>query len=162
MKARMVTITGDSDERQWMARSDHVCVTGDILIYGDSEEERENNLRNLLIGLTLNKDKSMFKTSELNFLGHVVTDTGLKPDMKKAEAILRMPNSTDVEAVRRLQGLVTYLDEFLPQLSTIMDPIRRLTRQECNWEWGQEHETAIAPKVTTLNGWLENKVNVNA
>ena len=34
----------------------------------------------------------MFKTSELSFLDRVVTDKGLKSDMKKVEAITRMPN----------------------------------------------------------------------
>ena len=110
-----------------------VCVADDILIYGDSEEQHDSNLRNLLTrcrenGLKLNKEKSMFHTSQLNFLGHVVTDKGLRPDLKKVEAILRMPNPTDVEAVRRLQGMITYLAKFLPRLSTIMEPIRRLTR----------------------------------
>ena len=84
-----------------------VCVADDILVYGDSEEQHDSNLRNLLTkcsenGLTLNKEKSMFHTSQLNFLGHVVTDKGLRPDLKKVEAILRIPNPTDVEAVRRL------------------------------------------------------------
>ena len=55
-----------------------------------------------------------------------------------------MPNPTDVEAVRRLQGMITYLAKFLPRLSTIMEPIRRLTRQDCNWEWGEEQETAMS------------------
>ena len=126
-----------------------VCVAEDILIYGDSEEQHDSNLRNLLArcrenGLKLNKEKSMLHTSQLNFLGHVVTDKGLRPDLKKVEAILRMPNPTDVEAVRRLQGMITYLAKFLPRLSTIMEPIRRLTRQDCNWEWGEEQETAMS------------------
>ena len=71
----------------------------------------------------------MFYTSQLNLLGHVVTDKGLRPHLKKVEAILRMPDPTDVEAVR---------------LSTITEPIRRLTRQDCNWEWGEEQETAMS------------------
>ena len=125
-----------------------VYVADDILIYGDSEEH-DSNLINLLtrcseIGLKFNKEKSMFYTSQLNFLGHVVTDKGLRPDLKKVEAILRMPNPTDVEAVRRLQGMITYPAKFLPRLSTIMEPIRRLTRQDCNWEWGEEQETAMS------------------
>ena len=124
-------------------------MADDTLIYGDSEEQHDSNFRNLLTrcsenGLKLNKEKSMFHTSQLNILGHVVTDKGLRPDLKKVEAILRMPNPTDVESVRRLQGMITYLAKFLPRLSTIMEPIRRLTRQDCNWEWGEEQETAMS------------------
>ena len=54
-----------------------------------------------------------------------------------------MPNPTDVEAVRRFQGMITYLAKFLPQLSSVMEPIRRLIRQ-CEWEWAQEQETSMA------------------
>ena len=125
-----------------------VCVADDILIYGESEEQHDSNLRNLLTrcskkGLQLKKEKSMFHTSQLNFLGHVVTDKGLRPDLKKVEAFLRMPNPTDVEVVRRLRGMITYLAKFLPRHSTIMEPIQGLTRQDCNWAWGEEQETAM-------------------
>ena len=69
---------------------------------------------------------------------------GLKPDQKKVAAILQMPYPTDVEAVRRLQGLITYLANFLPQLSSVMEPIRRQTRQDYEWEWAQEQDTSMA------------------
>ena len=125
-----------------------VCVADDILIFGISQEDHDENLRNLLIrceerNLKLNKGKCVFNTAELDFLGHVVTNKGLKPDQKKIEAILQMPNPTDVEGVRRLQGMITYLAKFIPQLSTTMEPIRRLTRQDCEWQWTPEQETAM-------------------
>ena len=50
--------------------------------------------------------------------------------------------ATDVEAVHRLQGMITYLAKFLHQLSSVMEPIRRLTRQDC--EWVEEQETSMA------------------
>ena len=126
-----------------------VCVADDILIFGISDADHDENLRNLLIrckehNIKLNKDKCVLKTAELDFLGHVVTNKGLKPDQKKVAAILQMPNPTDVEAVRRLQGMITYLAKFLPQLSSVMESIRRLTRQDCEWEWAQEQETSMA------------------
>ena len=67
-----------------------------------------------------------------------MTDKGLKPDWKKVEAILRVLNPIYAEAVRRLQDMVICLAKFLMQLSTIMEPMRRVS----DWEWGQEQETA--------------------
>lgn len=126
-----------------------VCVADDILVYGDSEESHNKNLETLLKtcqqkNIKLNKEKSVFKTTEVEFLGHVVTSQGLKPDPKKVEAILQMENPTDVAGVRRLQGTVTYLAKFLPQLSTVLEPIRRLTRQEEQWEWTEEQDKAMS------------------
>ena len=91
-----------------------VCVAEDILIFGISDADHDENLRNLLIkckehNIKLNKVKCVFKTAELDFLGHVVTNKGLKPDQKKVTAILQMPNPADVEAVRRFQGMITYI-----------------------------------------------------
>ena len=101
------------------------CIADDTLVYRDSESDHDENLRNLLkvctkTNIKLNLDKSVFKTTEVEFLGHLVTNEGLKPDVKKVEAILGMENPTDVEGVRRLQGMVTYLTKFLPKLSTVM------------------------------------------
>ena len=126
-----------------------VCVADDILIFGISDADHDDNLRNWLIrckghNIKLNKDKCVFKTAELDFLGHVVTNKGLKPDEKKVAAILQMPNPKDAEAVRRLQGVITYLAKFLHQLSSVMEPIRRLTRQDYEWGWAQEQETSMA------------------
>ena len=134
-----------------------VCVADDILIFGISDADHDENLRNLLIrckehNIKLNKDKCVFITAELDFLGHDVTNKSLKPDQKKVAAILQMPNPTDVEAVHRIQGMITYLAKFLPQLSSVMEPIRLLTRQDCEWEWAQEQETSMAElkKLVTL------------
>ena len=132
-----------------------VCMADNILIFGISDADHDENLRNLLIrckehNIKLNKDKCVFKTAELDFLGHVVTNKGLKPDQNKVAAILQMPNPTDVEAVHRLQGIITHLAKFLPQLSSVMEPIRRLTRQDCEWEWAQEQETSMAELKTLV------------
>ncbi len=83
------------------------CIADDVLVYENSESDHYENLRNLLevctkTNIKLNLDKSVFKTTEVEFLGHLVTNKGLKPDVKKVEAILGMENPTDVEGVRRL------------------------------------------------------------
>ena len=79
----------------------------------------------------------------MEFLGRLITSEGLKPDVKKVEAILGMENPTDVDGVRRLQGMVTYLATFLPKLSTVMEPIRRLTKQDVEFKWSEEQDKAM-------------------
>ena len=69
------------------------CIADDILVYGNSESDHDENLSNLLevctkTNIKLNLDKSVFKTTEVEFLGHLVTNKGLKLDFKKVEAIL--------------------------------------------------------------------------
>ena len=79
-----------------------VCVADDILVYGNSEKDHDEKLKKLLDAcvrnkIKLNLQKSVFKTTEVEFLGHLMTSEGLKPDTKKIEAILNMENPTDVD-----------------------------------------------------------------
>ena len=76
-------------------------------------------------------------------MGHLLTDEGIKPDPEKITAIHQMPKPTDVAGVRRMLGMVTYLAKFLPQLATMSEPLRQLTKQDVEWIWTYEHDKAM-------------------
>ena len=90
------------------------------------ERARERNL-------TLNKDKVRLRLTEVPYIGHLLTADGLKPDPKKVEAILMMPKPTDVKSVKRFLGMANYLSKFLPHLSTVTEPLRRLEDKHVEW-----------------------------
>ena len=39
--------------------------------------------------------------------------------------------------------MTNYLSRFIPQYSTLTEPLRILTRQDVKWYWGQEQQTAF-------------------
>ena len=93
------------------------AVADDILVYGigDTIEEatidHEAKLKGLLercmkVGIKLNKDKSRFGLKEIKFLGHTITDHGLKADTSKVDALLKMQKPEDEKGVARLQATV--------------------------------------------------------
>ena len=49
-------------------------------------------------GIVLSPDKMKLRMSEVNFMGHLLTNKGLKPDPTKVEAITKMPKPQDVKA----------------------------------------------------------------
>ena len=121
-----------------------VCVADDILVYGvgdttkDAMEDHQKKLTLLLqrctkLGIKLNKAKSILCCTEVPFLGHLITSEGLKPDPGKIDAILKMQQPTTVQEVQRLNGTVNYLAHFLPRLSSVMQPLMKLTRKEQPW-----------------------------
>ena len=66
---------------------------------GDTDEkadlDHDQNLRNLLArccirNIKLNKEKFHLKYSGVSFIGHVITRNGLKTDLNKVEAIIKM------------------------------------------------------------------------
>ena len=82
-------------------------------------------------------------------MGHMLTDHGLEPDPDKIEAVRDMPTPQNVEDAQRLNGFVTYLSKFLPKLADVMEPIRRLTRKDAEWNWSEEQGSALR-KVKSL------------
>ena len=96
---------------------------------------RERNIK-------LNK-KFTFNCDEVQFIGHLLTNEGLKPDPAKGKAIRSMSKASDVAAVQRLMGMLKYLSEFLVDLSQICEPIRRLTHKDVPWFWKKEQDIAF-------------------
>lgn len=131
-----------------------LCIADDILIYGTGEADEEatadhdRNLQSLLQrcldrGIVLSPEKMKLRRKEVAFMGHILTSTGLKPDPAKVEAITNMPKPKDIEGVQRLNGFINYLAKFLPKLSEVMEPIRRLTRKDTQWQWATEQDKAF-------------------
>ena len=95
------------------------------------------------IGISLNKEKCRFGLSEIPFMGHVVSNKGLKPDPSKVEAILKMEPPTDKAGVERLRGTVNYLSRFVSKLTDVMRTISDLTRPNIEWSWTPSHNKAF-------------------
>ena len=98
----------------------------DIIIHTDTEVKHDNRLDLVLerfknINLTLNKEKCVFKVKEVTYIGHKLTQEGIKPDNEKVRAINDMPAPTDKKGVERLLGTVNYLGKFIPNLEPIRD-----------------------------------------
>jgi hypothetical protein len=94
-------------------------------------------------GLTLNKDKCLFSVPELVFFGFKISASGLSPDDKKVEANQNAPAPTNAGEVRSFLGLVNYCARFIPNLATISEPLRQLTRMGAEWAFGKTTAACI-------------------
>ena len=97
---------------------------------------REKNTR-------LNADKVKLRCNEVTFMGHVLTDTRWKPDPEKIRAILEVAKQSDVVGVRRLIGFINYSHRFLPNLSKVCEPVRKLPQKDMPWQWNEEQQRAF-------------------
>ena len=103
----------------------------DIIVWGKTREEHDEAwLKVLQIAqknnLKLNKEKCEFGVNELAFLGDVLSSEGIKPDPNKIAAITNMEKPTDKRGVHRFLGMITYLAKWIPDLSTVTNPLRQL------------------------------------
>ena len=97
---------------------------------------KENNV-------VLSQKKMQLRKSEVPFIGHVATDKGLQASPDKIKAIRCMPEPNDVAGVRRFLGMTQYLAKFLPALSDMTAPLRALTKQNVEFSWQNEQQSAF-------------------
>ena len=67
----------------------------------------------------------------------------LQTHAEKVKAIDQMPPPEDKKGVERLLGLLNYVTKFIPDLSSITQPIRELLKKEVMFHWDHEQETAF-------------------
>ena len=126
-----------------------VPIFDDILVYGVGEtkaeaiENHDQRLTTLLEccknkDIKLNKEKCKFRPSEVSFMGHVISAEGLKPDPAKIKGVQEMPTPESKQDVKRLLGMVSYLQKFAPNLSEATALMRELLKEENQFLWDEE------------------------
>ena len=91
----------------------------------------------------LNVDKYEISTSEVVFLGHIVTSEGFLPDPKKTEAIMEMKEPKNVGGLRSFLSMINQLGRFIPQLAEKDKPLRDLLFRKNCWVWGVDQTVAF-------------------
>ena len=105
-----------------------ICHMDDVLNHGVDVSEHDARVRAVLnriseAELTLNGDKCEFGMTETRFLGHIVGAYGIKPDPTKVKAIIDLPPPRNVTELQRLQGMMNQLAHFIPDLSSLNEPL---------------------------------------
>ena len=119
----------------------------DIVIYANSLEEHTRKFRILLerldkANLTLQPEKCLFLRKEVCYLGHVITQEGVKPDPKKVEAVRKFPQPRNAKNIKQFLGLAGYYRRFIPDFSTIAKPLSFLLKKNVLFKWtNSQHES---------------------
>ncbi|KAG9218260.1 hypothetical protein CCMSSC00406_0005941 [Pleurotus cornucopiae] len=123
----------------------------DIIIWSMTLAEHIRNVRAVLDALRAAslycslKKMSLFCT-ELDFLGHHISQKGIHADATKAVKISQWPQPRTVTDVRQFLGLVRYLSVFLPGLASLTAVLTPLTNKAA-WQdpvdWSPRHQQAF-------------------
>ncbi|CAH8667643.1 unnamed protein product [Dicrocoelium dendriticum] len=105
----------------------------DILVASSSEQEHLEHLRALFQrltqhGVTVNPTKCELGKSTVEFLGHLVSSSGIEVLPAKIQAIKDFPAPTSFKHLRRFCGLVNYYRRFIPRCAQLMQPLTDLLR----------------------------------
>ncbi|UYV81904.1 K02A2.6-like [Cordylochernes scorpioides] len=129
-------------------------IADDILVFGkgntteDAIRDHNLKLEQLLMrarkrNLKYNKDKIRLCSNHVNYMRHILSDEGLKPDPGKVEAIKAMSRPQNVREIQQYLGCINYLTKFLPRLSEVVQPLRVLTQKCMSWSWSEPQEQAF-------------------
>lgn len=121
----------------------------DIIIAARTEEEHDQALKAVLDKLedhnvVLNHNKCQFKVNETKFLGHNISQVGIKPNEVKIKAIQQFRTPKNAEETRSFLGLVGYVGRFIPDLATKTFELRQLMiAGDTKFAWSTKHEIAF-------------------
>lgn len=105
----------------------------DIVIFGSNRIEHDQRLQETLKVLEennvlLNHDKCVYGVNKIDFLGHELSNAGIKPLNKYIDNIqtFRAPNT--VEELQSFLGLVNFVGKWIPNLATLTESLRKVLR----------------------------------
>ena len=90
-----------------------------------------------------NRNKLQFKVKKVKYVELQIAADAIRPDPDKVSAIVNMATLTDVKAIKRFLGTVTYLSKFIPNFSTIIEPLRALIKSDMSWTWTETQQAAF-------------------
>ena len=120
----------------------------DVIIFVRTFEEHLFRLKEVFrrfreAGLKLKPSKCSFCRSQVYFLGHVVSSTGISTDPSKTDLVANWPTPTSCKDVQKFLGLANYYRRFVSGFASIAKPLHRLTEKTAKFKWSLQCEQAF-------------------
>src|SRR5882724_5753690 len=125
-----------------------VIYLDDILIFSDSLEDHRVHVQCVLehlrkYDLHSKPEKCFFHMQKIEFLGCMVTPTGISMDTTKTDMVSVWPTPTNLKAVQAFLGFTNFYRRFIVGFSDIVIPLIHLTRKDTPFTWGPNHTKAF-------------------
>jgi Reverse transcriptase (RNA-dependent DNA polymerase) len=123
----------------------------DVLVASETVEQHLEHLREVLgrlqdHGLVLNVDKCQFALAELDYLGHHVSASGIRPMAAKVKAIETFPQPRTVQNLQTFLGMANFYRRFLPAAARTLRPLTDAVKgsQSTVLAWTEPMQAAFA------------------
>ena len=93
--------------------------------------------------IKLKPSKCSFAQSQVTYLGHIVWQSGIKPDSEKISAVKDFPTPRTVKDIRSFLGLANYYRHFIKDFAKIASPLTMLLRKDNRFLWTSECQNAF-------------------
>ncbi|WOG95777.1 hypothetical protein DCAR_0415105 [Daucus carota subsp. sativus] len=112
----------------------------DILIYSPTWEDHLKHLQEVLTlmkthTLHANLKKCSFGTTQIHYLGHIISEKGVETEKDKVQSILQWPQPTNLKQLRGFLGLTGYYRRFIKDYGKICKPMTQLLKKDAfHWD----------------------------
>ena len=114
-----------------------------------------------LHNLKLSPNKTRIGAARVDFLGHVISQDGVRPNDDKIAALARMPMPRDIKQLRSLLGGLSYYRKFLPNTAKRVRPITALLKKGATFSFTPPMEETVrallaelaAPPILVFPDW---------
>ena len=125
-----------------------IAYLDDIIIFSKTPQEHLSHICMVFeniksANLSMKKSKCSSFSKEIQYLGHILSATGIRPLPSKIHAIQNMNPLTTPKQVRAFLRLVGYYRKFIRGFTKIAKPLTLLTRQQVKFNWTPEHQEAV-------------------
>jgi transposase InsO family protein len=125
-----------------------VVYLDNILIFSKDPAEHSKHVREVLQRLAKNQlfckpSKCHFHVNTVEYLGIQISPLGFSMDEKKVKAVMSWPTPRSVKQVQAFLGFVNYLRRFIPDFSSIAQPLHNLTQKDKPWSWGESENKSF-------------------
>lgn len=100
----------------------------DIIIFGSSLQQHLENLNKVLERLIQENLKVQFDKCE--FLGHVVTQEGIRPNPNKIDKILNWPIPKTTTQIKGFLGILGYYRKFIRDFAKLTKPLTKCLKKD--------------------------------
>jgi len=129
---------------------DRFCTAyiDDILIYSDDLASHRLHVKSVLqaleaAGLQLDVKKCEFETTEVKYLGMIISTTGVRMDPDKVDCLVNWEAPVNVKDVQAFLGFSNFYRRFIKGFSRIVRPLVALTRKLVKWNWTRSCQEAF-------------------